>query len=65
MYVITDRGEAYLAGDLNTHEDAPEHPHGGRVKETMQTMDCLQILFRRYTQETQYCYQSSPKFVFP
>lgn len=24
VYVITERGEAYLAGDLDTHEDAPE-----------------------------------------
>ena len=24
VYVITDRGEAYLNGELDTHEDAPE-----------------------------------------
>lgn len=24
VYVITDRGKAYLRGDLDTHEDAPE-----------------------------------------
>ncbi len=24
VYVITERGEAYLDGDLDTHEDAPE-----------------------------------------
>lgn len=26
VYVITDRGEAYLAGELDTSEDAPEQP---------------------------------------
>nr|WP_244605190.1 MarR family transcriptional regulator [Halorussus halobius] len=26
VYVITDRGEAYLQGELDTHEDAPEEP---------------------------------------
>jgi Mn-dependent DtxR family transcriptional regulator len=26
VYVITDRGEAYLDGELDTHEDAPEEP---------------------------------------
>lgn len=24
VYTITERGEAYLAGDLDTHEDAPD-----------------------------------------
>lgn len=24
VYIITDRGEAYLAGDLDTHEDVPD-----------------------------------------
>ena len=25
VYVITERGEAYLDGDLDTHEDAPDN----------------------------------------
>lgn len=28
VYVITDRGEAYLDGNLDTHEDAPEEQLG-------------------------------------
>lgn len=26
VYIITERGEAYLRGELDTHEDAPEEP---------------------------------------
>jgi len=28
VYVITERGEAYLDGELDTHEDAPENGPG-------------------------------------